>query len=294
MSGEGERLAEDEFDGADGGDEDLLHRADFLFADDGHAGEHEGDEGDEGGDDAGDVEVSAFEVGVEPGAGVEADLGERLEAALGAGEAIEEDAAAVLFGDAGGVGESDAGGIGVGAVDDDLEGGGMAAAEGLGEAFVDDDGGADAAAVQQIGDGGVVGDVCHDIEEVGGGEAGQEVAAFGGVVAVEDGQADMADVGRDGVAEDDDLEDGHGEDDAFHPRVAQDLAELLLEHLDEPFEHGRPHSSFLRKRTLARVTMSAAKTVRRRISGPEDAEADAFEVDAARGERRSSGRGSCR
>ena len=69
----GNGFAQDELEGPDGGDDELLHGADLPLPDDGHAGQHKGDQHDQEGHDAGDVEVPALQVGVEEGPGLHVD-----------------------------------------------------------------------------------------------------------------------------------------------------------------------------------------------------------------------------
>ena len=62
----GNEFAEDEFAGFDGSGNKLLHRAAFPFAGDGKRCEHRGDDHHDDGDKAGDDEVFAFQIGIEP------------------------------------------------------------------------------------------------------------------------------------------------------------------------------------------------------------------------------------
>jgi len=126
--GEGDGLAEHQFDGTDGRDHDLLHGADLFFADDGEGGKHEGDQEDDVGHGAGDEVVTAFELGVEPDAGFGADAGEGHANGAFAGAPDEaagllslEQFAVVGADDAAGVIRDDAGAVGVGAVEEDLD-----------------------------------------------------------------------------------------------------------------------------------------------------------------------------
>jgi len=58
-NGEGDRLSQDQLDGTDGGDHQLLHVADLLFPHDGHGGEHDRDYRDDVHDDTGHKVVPA-------------------------------------------------------------------------------------------------------------------------------------------------------------------------------------------------------------------------------------------
>ncbi len=76
--------------------------------------------------------------------------------------------------------------------------------------------------------------------EVGrAGEAGDQRAAGGGVVAVDHGEAHVAHVEGDGVTEDQGLNDREADDDHAHARVAQDGAEFLAEDGEDAFPHGQ-------------------------------------------------------
>ena len=79
----------------------------------------------------------------------------------------------------------------------------------------------------------------------------------------------MAHVCVHGVADDEHLHHGHDEDDGPHPGVPEDLDELLDEHAEEAFKHGRvpPQSRrFLKVRKASR-SISVAKATMSRHSG---------------------------
>ena len=78
--------------GRDRRDHDLLHRADLLLADHGHAGQQQRDQRDHDDDHAGHVEVAAFQVLVEPRPGAQIELARAGAAALRArSNALSED-----------------------------------------------------------------------------------------------------------------------------------------------------------------------------------------------------------
>ena len=63
---ERQRLAEDELDGTDGRDHDLLERADLALADNGKGRERNDQQSRQAADDAGNEEPAAAQIGVVP------------------------------------------------------------------------------------------------------------------------------------------------------------------------------------------------------------------------------------
>ena len=122
-------LAKDEFHRPDGRHHDLLDRADLLFAHDRHPGQHEAHEHDEDRHDAGDKVVPAFEVLVEPRPGPQVGAADGNGAPGLAQGRVENEFAVVGACDDGAVIEDKARGVRVGAVHDELDGRGFAAAQ---------------------------------------------------------------------------------------------------------------------------------------------------------------------
>ena len=129
--------------------------------------------------------------------------------------------------DAGGSIDGDAGNGGVGAVDEDEDAGGGAALEAASVVVGDADGDAGFAGAH----GGVhVGfglDVGADAEDVRGGEGLDEAAALLGVGLVEDDGGDLANVGVNRVAEEEELDERDEQSEEEGGGVAQDVGELL-------------------------------------------------------------------
>ncbi len=129
-------------------------------------------------------------------------------------------------------------------------------AEVLGVSALDVEDDAGPAAVDGVAGLGVVGHVLHGVEVAGAGEAGDEVAAVAGVIQVVDGRGDVLDVGAHRIADHQRLDAGDDEDHHPHPRIADDLEELLSQHLEDPLEHG--YESLFLNAALARTTMTTA------------------------------------
>ena len=69
----------------------------------------------------------------------------------------------------------------------------------------------------------------------------------------------MLDIGGHGIAEDQNLDDGHEEDDALHLRIAENLDEFLYEHVPDTFDHG--YTNLFLNFTLASATIRTPKMV---------------------------------
>ena len=137
-----------------------------------------------------------------------------------------------------GVVHDKAGGVGIGAVHDQLDGGGPAAAEiGL-IAGVDlqDRGGI--AGVDQAPRHGFILGVGNGVKVRGPGEPGDERAARGRLVAVQHPETHVAHVQAHGIAEDQRLDHRQPEDDQAHARIPEDGEELLAKHRTYTFPHG--------------------------------------------------------
>ena len=227
--GEGDGLAGDQLGGAERADHQLLEGADLALADDGQGGEQERDQHHQRPHHRRHVVVAAGEVGVVPGALADVEGGRRGAADRSPGG----QRGAVGLHDALGVAEGDDGDVGVGAVDQHLDGGAVAAGGAttleVGGEPRGDLQGDDGVAVVEGGDGvgGAVG-AADDVEVAGGGEGVEQLAGGLGLVVVDDEGGGVADVGRHRVAEDHQLDHRRDEDDPPQPRVAGDLVELLL------------------------------------------------------------------
>ncbi len=86
------------------------------------------------------------------------------------------------------------------------------------------------------------------MEDVGGGEGLDEAAALLGVGFVEDDGGDLADVGVDCVAEEEELEDGDEEREEEGGGVAEDVGELFARDRAETEEDRPARTAILRVR----------------------------------------------
>ena len=243
---------------------DLLHRAALLLAHDGHARQHERDQQEDDGEDARHVEVAALEVVVEPGARLQFHRARLRGAGHRPRVACGEQVARVGLRDPRRVVEHHRGRVRVGAVDEPLHGGRAPGRHVGAEPPVHLDHGADRAAVPQRAHVLVARDVGHQVEVARPGEARRQLPARDAVVEVVDRRAHVPHVGGDRVAEDQRLDDRHQEDDAAHPGIAEDLDELLDEHVADALEHG--YSSDFLNFTIASSVTTAPNTVSRPAS----------------------------
>ena len=210
----GDHLADHEAERGDGGHLELLEGAVLALADEGEGDEQDDHNLQEDGDEAGDEEVCAA------GGWVVEDGGADLDGLGGeAGDAGE----GLFEGYAGGGVYGDAGDGGVGAVDEDEDGGGAAELEVAGVVVGDADGDLGAAGthggIHLRGGLGVGG----DLEDVRGGEGLDEAAGLLGVGLVEEYGGDLADVGVDCVAEEEELEDRDEEGEEERAGVSEDV-----------------------------------------------------------------------
>ncbi|OQB91131.1 MAG: hypothetical protein BWX86_02087 [Verrucomicrobia bacterium ADurb.Bin122] len=182
--------------------------------------------------------MAAFQVGVEPGPRLEVDAADGQRAAGEAESLVERRGIPGGGGDDAGVVDHVARGVRVGAVHDQLHGCGLAGVEAAFVAGVDLEYGGGAGGVDERA-GLVVVEGPRDFVEVGGaGETRDELAAGDGVVAVHDGEWHVADIERDGVAEDHRLDDRQAENDQAHAWIAEHGAELFSQEGEDAFPHG--------------------------------------------------------
>ena len=164
--------------------------------------------------------------------------------------------------DAGGGVDGDAGDGGVGAVDEDEDGGGGAALEIAGVVVGDADGDAGAAGAHGGVHSGLLG--LGEVEMRKMSEAAKaldEAAALLGVGLVEDYGGDLADVGVDCEAEEEELEDGDEEREEERGGVAEDVGELFAGY-GAKAEEGRPARTAILRRWRSFADGGAARTAR--------------------------------
>ena len=111
-------------------------------------------------------------------------------------------------------------------------------------------------------------------------EPRRQVAAGLAVVQVVDGRAHVLHVGRDGVADHQHLDAGDHEDHDPHPRVAEDLDELLDQHVLDAFEHVATPVSFLNFNVGPAAPSPPRKSTSKTDLAGEDLQPDALQVDA--------------
>ena len=222
--GEGKRLSQDQLNGTDGGDHQLLHGADFLLPDDGHGGQHDRDQGDDVHDHAGHKIVLTLEVFVEPDAALDGDR--RCGALRLDSSCVASDHLSGIVGDNGGR-------VGVGAVNQDLDLGAVAAADLPSESRQDAHHGVNLAPVEQFLNGVFLFEVMGDVKIAGSLKLGQELPALRRPVLIQKGQRAVLDVQVDGVPEDDQLNQGRGKEDETHLGFPERLADFLEEDFDD-------------------------------------------------------------
>jgi hypothetical protein len=122
----------------------------------------------------------------------------------------------------------------------------------------------------------------HDVEVPAADQRRDELAAVVALVAVEHDRRRVPHVGRDRVAEDQELDDRRDEHEPGHARIAEDLAQLLAHHPADASESGAHQSSSLRnERTAsARPTNREGEHQQRLVA--QDRDPDPLEEDAAR------------
>ena len=103
----------------------------------------------------------------------------------------------------------------------------------------------------------------HDLEIARLNEAAQQIAAGRAVVQVVDRRSDVPDVHVHGIADHHHLEARERQHDCTHPRIPEDLDELLDQHVMDAFEH---QVSFFLNFRLATATITTQKTTKSAVS----------------------------
>ena len=196
----GQEFSEDELRRAHRRGDELLHRAGFPFAGDGEGREQCGDQSHDDREDAGNDEVAAGQIGVEPDAGAQIESGAGGLAGAAA-DLVERELLVEGKCDGLGVAEDEAGGVGVGAIDDGLHGGGAAGVEIAAEAGRDDEREHGLARIDGAFELRVVFDRALQAEIRRAGESGDQFSALRGAALVPDDEGHAVHVEREGVAE---------------------------------------------------------------------------------------------
>src|SRR5690606_41219210 len=160
--------------------------------------------------------VRGFDPGLRLGIGRRADVA-----------ALEDRAPGVSGDNRVGVSECDRRGVRVGAVEEELDRRGAAGREVAAEAGRDDEDGPVAPAAEPANDIVAAVRARGHAEVAACGEGVDQRAARASAVLVEDGEPDLPHVPVDGVAEEDEEEDGEREGEDHAPRVASELDRLL-------------------------------------------------------------------
>ena len=242
----GDGLAQHQFEGPDGGHQDLLHGADLLFPHHRQGREHQGEQQHHHGDDPGHHGVAGNQVGVEPGPGLEPQ-GRAQFPGPGRAPALEaglELLLGIVSDDRAGVAADDEGGVGVGGVHDDLDFAGFSLPELLGEIPLDPDGHGDLAAVDEVYQLFLIMEVIFYVEPVGGTEALEEIAALHGAAFIQNGRGHVLDVEVDHVAVSEELHQGRHDEKKAQLPVSPDLDEFLEHDMSDASEHSSQLSAF--------------------------------------------------
>ncbi len=241
-------LAGQELRPRDGRDHQALQRAELALPHDDHRAQHQRRDEDDVGHDARHEIPAVLQVGIEPGALL--DHHARPQAA--GGRRLLRDDACDLRGD-------QLRAVRIGAVRDQLQG--ARAREALRDLQ-------DHAHLRAIDPGAGIAQVGRHAQRVVAGrhDGGQHVAARTAAVVVDDGDVRMAHVEGRGIAEQQELDQRRYDEHEAHPRIAQQLQELLAQqgakpHRDAPESRldGRLHARS--PRPAARRTSSAASSV---------------------------------
>ena len=218
----------------------MLDGAPLLLLHDGGGGHRHRHDGQDQGHDAGDHEVHTLEVGVEP------DPDRRVHGqgggCLGA-QALHQDARGLGVHDLRRVALGHGGGVGVGPVEQELDRDRFLAGEHGGEAGRNHEADPDLPGVHQGLDLSIVRGGVADVEVARSREPIDEGPAFRRPVQVADRRTQVLDVRGDGVAEDDELEDGHDDQDGQDTPVPTDLDEFLLHECPKAARPVRAHLS---------------------------------------------------
>ena len=145
---------------------------------------------------------------------------------------MPDDLGRIETGDLGAIIQHNAGRGGIGAVHDDLQRRGFARLHVGAKAVVDLQHRLDLAAVHQFPYFLFRLDPCGDGEIAGMHKPSHQFPARHGVVEVADRGPHVFDVGGDGIAKHQQLDDGHQKDDAGHFGIPEDLPELFVQHVD--------------------------------------------------------------
>jgi len=141
--------------------------------------------------------------------------------------------------DAGGVSGNQGRGVGIGAIQQHLNFGGLAAGQIAREIGEHANHGVGVAVVENALYLLLAARLGHHLEAAGAFETRQQRAAFGRAVAVHPGDFGVVHVERHGVAEDDELEERRNEEQAAHARIAEQLDELFAENDANSLPHGQ-------------------------------------------------------
>ena len=252
-----QQLAHDQLPACDRRHVQLLERAQLLLADDRHRRQVRRDHQQQQRDDAGNHEVAALELRVEPDADARLD---RLRRHAPAGrDCLPLDELLVVGGDeVGGIAQRDVGGIRVGAVGDDLHDRGTPVARACPDSLP---GIASASHARPRSSHGSISLRLSTVPTtVKYGEASKRVdqlAASRGSVLIDDDHRHVAHVGGRGVAEHRQLDDRRDEDHGEQPRILPELQQFLPHDVPEA-PHVRPTPS-LRRIAARPVTMAAKR-----------------------------------
>jgi len=265
----GEEFAEQQFGGADGGGEQLLHGAGFPLAGDGERGEERGDDHEDDSDQAGDDEVFGFEFVVveDPDSRIEG----HFEFAHSAGaQSLVAQVRGVCDHHGLGIAGGDRGRVGIGAIEKELDLGLLAAGEGTRVTARDDDAQEEAAVVDLDFHGAVAAVLPGDGEVARAAEALDEGAAFGSLVEIVDGGGNPVDIEGEGIAEQEQHRDRHKERCDQAADIAQNVEGLLAEDRAEPPEvHcGRASSRSMLAMKTSSMVAPGASAARSSAGGP--------------------------
>ncbi len=234
-----QQLADDQLPACDRRDVQLLERAQLLLAHDRHRRQVRRDHQQQQRDDAGDHEVAALELRVEPDADARLDRPRRQRPCQPRSPAARCQLLVVGGDEVGGIAQRDAGRIRVGAVGHDLHRRGPPVAQRVAIVARDRQRHPRAAPLEPRIDVVEVVGGADDGEVRRGVEARDQLAASRGSVLIDDDHRHVAHVGGRRVAEHRQLDDRRDEDHAEQPRVLPQLQQLLPHDVPEA-PHVRP------------------------------------------------------
>src|SRR5579859_1057454 len=231
----GQQFSEKKAERFHGRDKELFECAALFFADDGKGGEKGGDVEKHDGGEAGKEEIGRTRIGIEE------QLGAHVH---GEGSAVGEDAVE-RFVEADGVGDVDGlscdGGVRAVNENENLRAHVVEQAIGIVHGYFDAH--ARFARDNHVVEVVIVFDVADDVKCVGVFQAVEQLAAFATVVGVVDDGVDLPDVGVNGEAEQEHLQERHREGEKERARVAAHVQRFLIKDGAETAEkvtHGRP------------------------------------------------------